>query len=225
MEAGFIENFLKSCPLFRGMQDEDLSALLKNLGARRKKYKKGEAVYRAGDEARELGVVVCGRIQIENDDLWGNKSVLDSVGPGRVFAETYACVQGEKMLVSAVAVEVSEVLFLCVEPLLWEQAGQFPNGELLLRNLLIITAGKNLHLARRSIDTAPKTIRGRLLSYLSGQAAQYGNMEFSIPFNRQQLADYLNVDRSALSGELGKLRRDGLLETKRNHFVLKTTIQ
>ncbi len=219
-----INNIPQSCELFSGIKKEELSILLSELGTERRRFEKWETIYYAGEKIKAPGIVIYGRVQIENDDFWGNKSVLDSVGPGMVFAETYACVPHEPMLVNAVAAEPSEVLFVRVERLFSDKMEELPNGGRLIRNLLFIAARKNLHLSRRSIDTAPKTIRGRLLSYLSGQAAKIGAMEFTIPFDRQQLADYLNVDRSALSGELGKMRREGILETNRNHFILKKTM-
>ncbi len=215
---------MEGVQLFGGIPKEELQALLKELGTERRWFGKGDLIYRAGDKAKALGIVIKGRVQIENYDFWGNKSVLDSVGSGMVFAETYACVTNEPMLVNAVAAEESEIMFVRVQRLLTDDAAGLPGGERLIKNLLLTTARKNLHLSRRSIDTAPKTIRERVLSYLSGQAAKCGKSEFTIPFNRQQLADYLNVERSALSGELGRMRRDGILETCRNSFILKKTI-
>ncbi len=219
-----LEKNLEGCALFKGVHRENLSKLLEKLDTEQRYFNRGEIIYHMGEEADALGIVLIGRVQIKNDDLWGNRSVLDIVGPGKVFAETYACVPGEKMLVNAVAAEHTEVLFIKVMPLFSDGAEKFPEGALLIKNLLLIVARKNLHLSRRSIDTAPKTIRGKLLSYLSGQAAANGKKEFTIPFNRQQLSDYLNVDRSALSGELGKMQREGLLDTCRSHFVLKHTV-
>jgi len=90
----------------------------------------------------------------------------------------------------------------------------------LIRNMLTIAARKSLNLSRRIMHTSSKSIRGRLLSYLSFQATQHGCREFDIPFNRQQLADYLSVDRSAMSNELSKMQRDGIITVDRNHFVL-----
>ncbi len=219
-----IEKNLEGCVLFKGIEIENLSKLLEKLDTARRHFSKGEILCHMGEEADALGIVLKGRVQIENDDLWGNRSVLDIVGPGKIFAETYACVPGEKMLVNAVAAEHTEVLFIKVMPLFSDCAKKFPGGEMLIKNLLLIMARKNLHLSRRSIDTAPKTIRGKLLSYLSGQAAASGKKDFTIPFNRQQLADYLNVDRSALSGEISRMRREGLLDTYRSHFVLRHTV-
>ena len=161
------------------------------------------------DAARETAVL----------DLWGTKSILSSVGVGQAFAETYAFC-GEALMVDAVAAEHCEILFLHtaaltdarIEPALKDK---------LLRRLLAVSMRKNLSLSQRIFCTTPKTVRGRLLTYFSAQAARCGRMAFEVPFNRQQMADYLNLDRSALSKELCKMRDEGLLEFDKNRFVLK----
>ena len=123
-------------------------------------------------------------------------------------------------MVDVTAAEAAEVLFLRMEQILQVCPNSCPHHSRLIRNLLTLSSQKNLTLSRKIFYTSPKTIRGRLLSYLSSQALRSGSRSFTIPFNRQQLADYLNVDRSALSNELGKMQREGLLRTERNHFFL-----
>ena len=127
-------------------------------------------------------------------------------------------------MVSAVAAEDTEVLFLNVERVLNTCPETCSHHSRLIRNLLTVSSRKNLDLSRRIFHTSSKSIRGRLLSYLSSQAVLLGKREFEIPFNRQQLADYLSVDRSALSNELGKMQREGLLEFHKNHFLLNETL-
>lgn len=214
-------NFLSRTVLFRGSSAEEIRVMLDCLGSEQKHYKKGEMIYYSGDTVQSLGLVLSGRAQIESDDIWGNKSVLDSVGPGMVFAETYACVPGEALMVNVVAAEDSEILFLNTARVLKVCPNSCEHHSKLIRNLLTLSAQKNLNLSRRIFHTSSKSIRGRLLSYLSFQASQQGSYEFSIPFNRQQLADYLSVDRSALSNELSKMQREGLLHVDKNHFQLK----
>lgn len=185
-----------------------------------RQFQKGELIYHAGDTVSSLGIVLSGRVLIENSDLWGNTSILDSVGPGQIFAETYACSPGQRLMVNVVAIEASDVLFLSINKVksVCSQACACHNK--LISNLLFISAQKNLNLSRKILHTSAKSIRGRLLSYLSDQAALNGSQEFTILFNRQQLADYLCVDRSALSNELSKMQRDGLLRVDKNHFYL-----
>lgn len=213
-------NFLKNTPLFRECNSENIHAMLNCLGTEQKAFAKGSAIYHAGDHVQSMGLVLSGRVQIENDDFWGNKSVLDSIGPGLVFAETYSFVQDEPMMVSVVAAEDSDILFLNANRVFQTCPSTCPYHSRLIRNLLAISAQKNLSLSRRIFHTSAKSIRGRLLSYLSYQATRCKSREFSIPFNRQQLADYLSVDRSALSNELSKMQRDGILKVNKNYFCL-----
>lgn len=212
--------FLSNAPLFRGMSTEDIEAMLGCLNGETKRFPRGGIIYHAGDVIHSVGLVLSGRVSIESDDVWGNKSILDHIGPGQVFAETYACVPGEPLMISAVAAEPSEILFLDVGRVLHVCSNTCVFHEKLVRNLLTIASRKNLNLSRRIFHTSPKSIRGRLLSYLSYQSLHQGRLTFDIPFNRQQLADYLSVDRSALSNELSKMQREGLLRTERSRFTL-----
>lgn len=214
-------SFLSTTLLFQGISPQDIPPMLSCLGAKQQSFQKGTRIYQAGEIVSCLGLILSGKVSIESIDLWGNNSVLDLAGPGSIFAETYACIPREPLMVDVVAAESCEILFLNTQRLLTTCNSSCSHHSRLIRNLLSISARKNLTLSRRMFHTSSKSIRGRLLSYLSFQAARQGSRQFSIPFNRQQLADYLNVDRSALSNELGKMRREGLLDTDRNWFCLK----
>ena len=205
---------LTKTEIFAGATEEEVSSMLNCLSAKKKKYQKDEIIFHAGDIVSLIGVMLKGNALIENDDIWGNRSVLDYVKEGQIFAETYACALDEKLMVNVIAMSDCEVLFLDVRKIL----KVCPNACEFQQNLLAISAQKNLNLSRRIFHTSSKTIRGRLLSYLSYQAMEREKEEFDIPYNRQQLADYLGVDRSAMSNELGKMQKDGLIEVKRNHF-------
>lgn len=157
-------------------------------------------------------------------NFWGNKSILNHIRPGGIFAEAYACVPAQPMLVNAVAASPAEILFLDVRKILQVCSNSCSFHSRLICRLVSIIAQKNLQLSQRILHTAPKTIRERLISYLSAQSLLLGLKSFSIPFNRQQLADYLNVDRSALSNELSKMQKDGILKYDKNHFELYQNI-
>lgn len=212
--------FLSKTMLFRGIAPQDIEAMMTCLSAATKTYKRGEVIFSEGDTVSSMGMVLSGSVSIESDDIWGNKSILDRVGAGQVFAETYACMPGEPLMISVVAAEPTEILFMNTAGMFTVCANTCAFHSKLIRNLLSISAHKSLNLSRRIMHTSSKSIRGRLLSYLSFQATKNGCREFDIPFNRQQLADYLSVDRSAMSNELGKMQRDGLITFERNHFVL-----
>lgn len=213
-------SFLTDTPLFRGTTPQELEDMLSCLGTDVRSYEKGQMICRVGDMITSLGVVLSGSVLIENDDIWGNTTVLDCVGPGQIFAETYACTANEPLMVNVVTAEPCQILFLNVGRVLQVCSHACGHHNVLVRNLLTLSAQKNLNLSRKIFHTSPKTIRGRLLSYLSYQSMRSGSASFTIPFNRQQLADYLNVDRSALSNELSKMQRDGLIRVERNRFVL-----
>lgn len=210
--------FLSHTMLFRGVEPGEIEAMLQCLGAKSRTFSKGEVIYREGDTVESMGLVLTGEVQVENTDLWGNKSILDTITPGFVFAETYACIPGEALMVSVVALKQTEVLFLNTARILETCPKSCAHHARLIRNLLLISSWKNLRLSRRIFHTSSKTIRGRVLSYLSHQVSQQGSYEITIPWNRQQLADYLSVDRSALSGELGKMQKEGILAVDKNRF-------
>ena len=205
-------------PLFLGLSPADLDALAAAGLLRQKTFAKHTVIVRAGSRVQEIGVVVQGTVHIENLDLWGTKSILSSISAGQAFAETYAFC-GDALMVDAVAAEDCTVLLLSTRVL--SDARVSPAvRDTLLRNLLAVSMRKSLSLSQRIFCTTPKTVRGRLLTYFSAQAAKAGGLEFDVPFNRQQMADYLNLDRSALSKELCKMRDEGLLEFEKNHFRL-----
>ncbi len=211
---------IKSAVIFQGMTDEELYAALKELRASEKKYKKGGVILRASETTSQMCMVLDGSVTIESNDLWGNRTILSHVSKGQFFAETYALLSDEPMLVDATANEDCRVLFLRIGSL--RELRSLPSSwkAKLTANLLAISANKNLHLSGRSFHTSPKTIRGRVMSYLNTVSIQKKTNEFDSPFDRQQLADYLNLERTALSKELGKMQKDGLIKVHRRHFAI-----
>lgn len=202
---------IQSIPLFRGMNEKNI-----DLNGVNKHYAKGERLLKEGDQLEKIGIVLSGRVILSCRDIWGTVSILGSAEAGSVFGEAYACLSDEPLLIDATAAEETDVLFLHIQQLLSDPQ--------LTRNLLSICAHRSLELSRRILHTTPKTIRGRLLSYFSQCAKLAGKCTFDVPFNRQQLADYLGVDRSALCSELSKMRHDGLLSFEKNRFTVRTGI-
>ena len=217
-------SFISKTALFQGCSEEDILNMSRHLDFRTNKYRKEHVIFGTGSIVTDIGLVLSGSVRIEHTDLWGNKIILGITPAGSVFAESYACIPNEPMMVDAVANEDCEILFINV-PRLFIPCSACVSQNRLIQNLVIISAGKNLQLSRRSLHTSPKTIRGRLSSYFSQQVSAQRSNKIVIPFDRQQLADYLNLDRSALSKELGKMRKDGLIEYNKNTFVIKTDIK
>ena len=211
---------LKTTMLFRGMDEDEVADSLKFLRANEQNFKKGTTILHAGDVTDKMGLVMEGCVTIESDDMWGNKTILSSVEAGQFFAETYSLLPGEPMLVNVVANEDCRILFLRIGSLKRLQNNMDRWMLRFVSNLLIISTHKNLMLSSRSFHTAPKTIRGRVMAYLNSVSMQKHAREFNIPFDRQQLADYLNLERTALSKELGKMKRDGLIDYYKNSFKI-----
>ena len=214
-------SLISQTSLFRGYTPSETEELLRRLRASTRRFVRDSAVYTAGKPVSNIGIVLSA--QIENNDIWGNTSILGLVKPGEVFAEAYACVPGEPMMVDVIATEDTEILFVNVPEIFRLASSGKGNYTRLIQNLVIISARKNLTLSRRILHTSSKKIRGRLLSYLSYQAELQGSNRIEIPLNRQQLADYLSLDRSALSKELSRMKSDGLIDYHKNIFTLHHT--
>lgn len=206
-------------PLLQNLTEEELASI-ESIGAlRENSFVKNEVIFHAGERIREIGIVESGSVLIESNDLWGNCSILSKILPGQVFAESYA-LSRTAMMVDAVVTEKTKICFLNVEIVLNEAYATETWQMKLLQNMLAMTSHKNITLSNRIFCTTPKTIRARLATYFAQQQVQAGGLSFDVPFTRQQMADYLNLDRSALSKELGKMRDEGMLTFDKNHFVL-----
>ena len=208
---------LQKTMLFQGMTDSEIAEALQVLEAHEKCYKKGETLLIAGTITERLGLVLEGSVTIESNDAWGNRTIISHVGLGQVFAETYALLDDEPMLVDVTASEDCRILFLRSGRIQSLKNSLEPWALKYITNLLTISMHKNMVLSGRSFHTAPKSIRGRVMASVS---LQKHSREVDIPFDRQQLADYLNLERSALSKELGKMKGDGLISCRKNHFVI-----
>ena len=213
--------FLKKTSLFRGTSDEELPTLLDCLAPTTREYAKNELILRQGEDVSAVGLVLSGRAQVIEEDFWGNRSILADAWPGDLFAEAYAFLPGERLRVSVVAAEPTSVMLLDAKRMLEVCSSACRFHTRLVQNVLAESARKNLALTRKVSHMSKRSTREKLLSYLSGQALGAGSDAFEIPFNRQQLADYLCVDRSAMSSELCKMRDEGLLAFDKNRFQLK----
>ena len=206
--------------LFSGVQADEVAAMLGCLGARAAAFAKGDFILRPGERATALGLLLGGTAHIAQEDFWGNRNILSRVQPGQLFAESFACTPGAVLDIGVVADSPATVLFLEVGRVLTTCSAACGFHSRVVRNLLADMAGKNLRFHEKLTHMAQRTTRQKLLSYLSAESGRQGSAQFDIPFDRQQLADYLSVDRSAMSAELSRLRREGVLDYCRNHFTL-----
>lgn len=214
---------MEKVPLFSGIGREDIDKLLTCLQAVERRYRKDEMVVRAGEPVPGMGIVLEGRIQVVREEVTGDRTILTEALPGALFAEAYGCASGggTKLIpVSVISVAKSTVLMLNCRKITETCPSACAAHARLIENMLGVLADKNILLNRKIGHMAKRSTREKLMSYLSEQAALQGCRTFTIPFNRQELADYLCVDRSAMSATLSKLREEGVLLYRRNRFEL-----
>ncbi len=207
--------------IFRGVDPADIQAMLPCLKCTERTYERGELILRAGEPAQRIGVLLSGRLHIEIADAWGSVTVLESINPGEPFAVAYACGKDGIMDVDVVVDEKSLVAMLDAAHAMHACPKQCTCHATLVRNLLVSMASKNVALNRRAMATAPKSVREKILAYLSLQQKLHGQREFTIPFTQEKLAAYLGIDRSTLSAELSALRAKGVIQYRGKHFELR----
>jgi cAMP-binding proteins - catabolite gene activator and regulatory subunit of cAMP-dependent protein kinases len=217
-------SILGKSPLFKGIRDDEIEEMMGCLAGDLKKYRKDEYILRLGDSLEAIGLLISGSVSVIKEDYWGNRNIMAKMEPGDIFGESYACVSGAALGVSVEAATDSEVLFLNVGKIMTTCNSACSFHSKLSQNLLTILASKNLYLNSKLTHMMQRTTREKLLSYLSGESVKHNSASFDIPFNRQQLADYLSVDRSAMSNELCKMRDEGILKFDKNHFSLMADI-
>lgn len=211
---------LKRTKLFAGVGDDEIVSMLSCLGARLCTYKKGEYVLRQGEHLNDIIVLVDGNLHIQKDDYWGNRSILGHIAVGEMFGEAYVAPESGVLLNDVVAVEDSAVIFFDVKRIITTCSSVCRFHAMVVQNMFFAISEQNRKLVQKLGHMSQRSTREKLISYLSEEAKGQGSASFTIPFNRQQLADFLSVDRSAMSNELCKMRNEGLLEFDKNAFKL-----
>lgn len=211
---------LKRTQLFSGVGEEEIGAMLNCLQAKLCTYKKGEYVLRQGEHLDKILVLVGGKLHIQRDDYWGNRSIINMVSIGEMFGEAYVAPESGTLMNDVLAVEDSAVIFFDVKRIITVCSAACRFHSMVVQNLFFAISDKNRKLVQKLTFMTKRTTREKLIAYLSEESKRQNSSEFSIPFNRQQLADYLSVDRSAMSNELCKMRDEGLIEFEKNYFKL-----
>lgn len=211
---------LSKTQMFSGIGEKETEAMLSCLGAKIKSFKKGEYVLRQGQHLSDILVLAEGNLHIRKEDYWGNLSILGKVSPGEMFGESYVAPESGAILNDVVAIEDSVVMFFDVRRIITTCKNSCQFHYTVIQNLFFAISEKNRNLVQKLGYMSKRTTREKLLSYLSEEAKKQKSSEIQIPFNRQQLADFLSVDRSAMSNELSKMRREGILEYEKNQFIL-----
>jgi CRP-like cAMP-binding protein len=211
---------MKECPLFTGIDDAQLESLLGCLDAKYCSYKKDEFIFHADEKAEFVGVVLTGFVNIIQEDYWGNRAILGRISPGELFGEAFSCAESNRLHVSAVATEAAEIMQINYRRIITVCPASCVFHTKLITNMLKVLANKNIILTRKIEHISRRTTKEKLLSFLSDQALLKDSSEIVIPYNRQELADFLCVERSALSRELAEMKKEGLLDYDKNRFVL-----
>lgn len=211
---------LSKTKMFAGVSEDEILSMLSCLGARLCTYKRGEYVFREGEYLTDITVLVEGNLHIQRNDYWGNRSILGQISVGEIFGEAYASPGSGALMNDVVAIEDSAVIFFDVKRVITTCSSSCRFHALVVQNMFFAISDKNRKLVQKLGHMSKRTTREKLISYLSEESKKQNSADILIPFNRQQLADFLSVDRSAMSNELCKMRDEGLLEFNRNAFKL-----
>jgi len=215
-----LESSINNCTLFESIDESSVKAMLDCLGARRCFYKKAAFIFRANDMASSVGVVASGSINVIQEDYWGNRTILAHCSPGEIFGEAYSCAEEQRLPISVVAAEDSEIVLLDYRKIVTTCSSACIFHTHLIANMLRIVANNNIRLTKKLEYVTKKSLREKILAFLSAETTRKGSATVTLPFDRQQLAEFLVVDRSALSRELGNMKREGLISYEKNQFTL-----
>ena len=213
-------SLLKNTYMFNGINESEIEGMLKCLNARTMLYKKNEYILRNGETVNSIGMVLEGLALIEKEDIWGNRTIISEISPGTLYAESYACLSKLPAEISVIASDNTTVMLFDIRRILTTCSSSCGFHTKLIQNLLHTIAQKNVLLTKKMEYISKKTIKEKLLAYLSSEAMKAGSPTFNIPFNRQELADFLSVDRSALSSEISKLQKKGVISCRKNAFTI-----
>ena len=211
---------LKRTQLFSGVSDTEISAMLNCLQAKLLTFQKGDYVFREGERIDNITVLVKGKLLVQHDDFWGNRNIVNVIRVGEMFGEAYVAPESGSLLNDVIAEEDSAVIFFDVRRILTVCSTACRFHSMVIQNLFFASSEKNRKLVQKIGHMSKRSTRAKLLSYLSEEAKRQNSSHFTIPFTRQQLADFLCVDRSAMSNELCKMRDEGLLQFAKNQFIL-----
>ena len=207
-------------PLFLGIRPEDMEGMLGCIGYYVREYKKGEIIAFEAETINHVGVVLKGSVDMIKEDVWGNRTMLLRSYVEDVFGETFACGEDSLSVVTVVAAEDSKVMFLSFCRVMHTCTHACVFHQTLIENMVRIIARKNRELMRKIEVVSKKTLREKILAYLSIQSQTQGASRFEIPLGRMEWAEYLCADRSALTRELAKMKDEGLIDYQRNSFEI-----
>lgn len=211
---------LKTSPLFQGVDDNDLEAMLSCLGATERKYRKNDVILLAGTRVTSVGILIDGNAQITRDDAEGNRAILSELEKSDLFAEAYVAAGSMEVPITVIATSDCRIIWIPFNKIVGTCSNACGFHKTLVQNMMRVIAVKNIWMNEKMRILSCKTTKEKLMTYLSDYSERVGKNKFRIPFSRNELADFLSVDRSAMSRELGKLRDEGYLKYHKNEFEL-----
>lgn len=209
---------LSSSPLFENISEPEFRSMLGCVGYRTETYDKGGIIILESDSVKRVGVVISGAVHMVKEDIWGNNTLVAHIGVGEIFGETFVFGSIDRSAVTFTAAENSEIAFLNFDKVVHSCGQSCPHHRKLADNMIHMIADKNLRLMEKIEITSKKTLREKILSYLSVQSQRCGKTYFEIPLGRVELANYLCADRSALTRELNTMRDEGIIDFDKNTF-------
>lgn len=206
--------------MFTGISEDDLRCFLSCSDARVRMYEKKEIIFEMGDQVNWIGILLSGQVDGVQEDYWGNQMLLGRFLAGDVIADAFVLAGEEAIPYTALSVRNSEMLMISHENLVSPCECVCPFHSQIILNMLSVSAKKSMLLLKKIRHITMRSMREKVLSFLSEEAMRAGSNKFTILYDRERLANYLGVDRSALSAELSRMQREGLLSYNKNAFEL-----
>ncbi len=213
-------DLISKVSLFSNIKFDDIPEALDLMGAKVTEFQKNEPIFREGEPVKVAGIILKGSAELRKEDYHGNRSLLQTLYTGQMFGEALCCTEAETLPVGIYAAENTIILFFDCKGIMGDRLVNSTYHSTILKNLLHIIAQKNLILRAKINLLSKRTTREKIMAYLLSESKKAGKNEFDIPLDRQRLADYLGVERSAMSAEISKLRRDGIITANKNHFSI-----
>ena len=213
-------NIIRACKLFENISDENLMTMLNCLGAKLEFFEKKHTVFAEGMPAKHMGILLSGSAQMIEMDYYGNRSILSVVKPSEVVLEAFACAEMNQLPVAVVANEPSDIMLIESSHMLHTCSNNCQFHQQLIFNLMKLIANKAVVFHEKIEIISKRSTKDKLMAYLAAEAKKSGSKSFDIPFDRQELADFLEVDRSGLSSEISKLKKEKIIKNHKNHFTL-----
>ena len=212
--------FLSETDLFRGIEPNDIKDMINSFNPKTKTYAKNEVIFAVSANESKIGIVMNGSVNMVVNHPWGTQSIFGRTERGGIIGGANAVFDKKPLICDTVAAENCEVMFFDMYTLLTIRKDSHKCHNKVIYNIMDIAAGKCLKFVTRMIHTSPKSLRERIMSYLAEQAMINGSNKFKVPFGRQQMADYLNVNRAAMCGELSKMQQERMIKFHKFDFEI-----